>query len=59
MEGEDRRAAEGRVSFELCSFTAYTNKWVNSDLLPGVKVDNDVLLRLITLTQDGYVQIHP
>lgn len=47
------------VSFELCSFTAYTNKWVNSDLLPGVKVDNDVLLRLITLTQDGYVQIHP
>ena len=47
------------VAFELCSFTAYNNGWVNADLLPGVKVDNDVLLRLISLSQQGYVQIQP
>ena len=47
------------VAFELCAFTAYNKRWVNADLLPGVKVDNDVLLRLINLTQDGFVQIQP
>jgi len=47
------------VLFEICSFSMYNNGWVNADLLPGVKVDNDVLLRLIDLTQDGYVQIQP
>ena len=47
------------VSFELCAFTAFNNRWVNADLLPGVKVDSDVLLRLIDLTQQGYVQIQP
>jgi intracellular sulfur oxidation DsrE/DsrF family protein len=47
------------VSFELCAFTAFNNRWVNADLLPGVKVDNDVLLRIINLVQEGYVQIQP
>lgn len=47
------------IPFELCAYTAYNNKWVNADLLPGVKVDSDVLLRLMYLTQDGYVQIQP
>jgi intracellular sulfur oxidation DsrE/DsrF family protein len=47
------------VTFELCAFTAYNNGWVNKDLLPGVKVDNDVLLRMIQLVQDGYVAIQP
>jgi intracellular sulfur oxidation DsrE/DsrF family protein len=47
------------ISFELCAYTAYNNDWVNADLLPGVKVDSDVLLRLMYLTQDGYVQIQP
>lgn len=47
------------VSFELCAFTAFNNRWVNADLLPGVKVDNDVLLRIIDLVQQGYVQIQP
>lgn len=47
------------VAFELCAYTAYNNGWLNADLLPGVKVDNDVLLRLIDLTQQGYVQIQP
>jgi hypothetical protein len=32
---------------------------VNPDLLPGVKVDSDVLLRIIDPTQDGYVPIQP
>jgi intracellular sulfur oxidation DsrE/DsrF family protein len=47
------------VSFELCAYTAYNNNWLNADLLPGVKVDSDVLLRIMYLTQDGYVQIQP
>ena len=47
------------IPFELCAYTAYNNQWVNADLLPGVKVDSDVLLRLMYLTQDGYVQIQP
>ena len=47
------------VAFELCAYTSYNNGWLNADLLPGVKVDNDVLLRLIDLTQQGYVQIQP
>jgi uncharacterized protein len=47
------------IAFELCAYTAYNNKWVNADLLPGVKVDSDALLRLVNLTQDGYVQIQP
>ena len=47
------------IPFELCAYTAYNNKWVNADLLPGVKVDSDVLLRIMYLTQDGYVQIQP
>jgi intracellular sulfur oxidation DsrE/DsrF family protein len=47
------------IAFELCAYTAYNNHWVNSDLLPGVKVDSDVLIRLINLTQEGYVQIQP
>jgi hypothetical protein len=32
---------------------------VNAELLPGAKVDSDVLLRIIDLTRDGYVQIQP
>ena len=47
------------IAFELCAYTAYNNHWVNADLLPGVKVDSDVLIRLINLTQEGYVQIQP
>ncbi len=47
------------ISFELCAYTAYNNNRVNANLLPGVKVDSDVLLRLMYLTQDGYVQIQP
>jgi intracellular sulfur oxidation DsrE/DsrF family protein len=47
------------IPFELCAYTAYNNKWVNADLLPGVKVDSDVLLRIMYLTQDSYVQIQP
>ncbi len=50
---------EAGIPFELCAYTAYNNKWVNADLLPGVKVDSDVLLRIMYLTQDGYVQIQP
>jgi len=47
------------VQFELCVNTAQKNSWVNSDLLPGVKVNAGANLRLIQLVQEGYVQLHP
>jgi intracellular sulfur oxidation DsrE/DsrF family protein len=50
---------KARVSFQLCAFTACNNWWVNLDLLPGVEVGNDVLLQIINLAQEGYVQIQP
>jgi hypothetical protein len=35
------------------------NHWWNEDLLPGVKVDQDVQLQLSYLTQDGWAHIQP
>jgi intracellular sulfur oxidation DsrE/DsrF family protein len=47
------------VQFEECGQTARSNGWVNSNLLPGVKVNTGGNLRLIQLVQDGYVQLQP
>jgi len=35
------------------------HKWVNEDLLPGVKVSRGAVGRIIQLVQQGYVQIQP
>jgi intracellular sulfur oxidation DsrE/DsrF family protein len=45
------------VKFELCGATAKANHWVNADLLPGVKVNTDAMVRLTQLGKEGYVQI--
>ncbi len=45
------------VQIELCGATAKAHNWVNSDLLPGVKVNTDAMIRLTQLTEQGYTQI--
>ena len=47
------------VEIEECGQTARSNNWVNSDLLPGIKVNTGANLRLVQLVQDGYVQLQP
>jgi intracellular sulfur oxidation DsrE/DsrF family protein len=46
------------VQIEMCGATAKANHWVNSDLLPGVKVNTDAMSRLTQLAQQGYSQIY-
>jgi intracellular sulfur oxidation DsrE/DsrF family protein len=45
------------VQIELCGATAKAQHWVNADLLPGVKVNTDAMIRLTQLREEGYVQI--
>lgn len=47
------------VEFEECGQTAKTNGWLNSDLLPDVKVNAGANLRLVQLMQDGFVSLQP
>lgn len=47
------------VEFEECGQTARVNGWVNSNLLPGVKVNTGANLRLVQLIQDGFVMLQP
>jgi intracellular sulfur oxidation DsrE/DsrF family protein len=45
------------VQVELCGATAKAYHWGNDDLLPGVKVNYDAMVRLTLLGLEGYVQI--
>ncbi|PJD95059.1 MAG: sulfur reduction protein DsrE [Parachlamydia sp.] len=45
------------VKIELCGATAKANKWINAYLIPGVKVNTNAMVRLIQLSQEGYVQL--
>ena len=45
------------VQIELCGATAKAHHWVNADLLPGVMVNTDAMVRVTQLVQEGYVQI--
>ncbi len=47
------------IEFEECGQTARTNGWVNSDLLPDVRVNSGANLRIVQLVQDGFVSIQP
>ncbi len=47
------------VQIEECAVSMKSHGWVNEDLLPGVKVNTGAVGRLIQLTQEGYVQLHP
>jgi intracellular sulfur oxidation DsrE/DsrF family protein len=46
------------VQIELCGATAAANHWGNADLLPGVKVNTDAMVRVIQLEQKGYQMIY-
>lgn len=45
------------VQIELCGATAEVYKWVNANLIPGVKVNTNAMVRLVQLEQEGYVKL--
>ena len=47
------------VRIEECAETMKAHKWGNEDLLPGVRVNEGAVLRLVQLSQQGFVQIQP
>jgi intracellular sulfur oxidation DsrE/DsrF family protein len=49
---------EQGVQIELCGATAEANHWGNADLLPGVKVDTNAMVRVTQLEQDGFTLIY-
>jgi hypothetical protein len=49
---------EKGVQLELCGATAKGNHWGNADLLPGVKVNVNAMVRVTQLEQDGYTLIY-
>lgn len=46
------------VQLELCGATARGNDWGNANLLPGIKVNVNAMVRLTQLEQDGYTMIY-
>jgi intracellular sulfur oxidation DsrE/DsrF family protein len=46
------------VQLELCGATAKANHWGNANLLPGVKVNVNAMVRLTQLEQQGYTLIY-
>jgi intracellular sulfur oxidation DsrE/DsrF family protein len=49
---------ERGVQIELCGATAAANHWVNKDLLPGVKVNTNAMVRVIQLEQKGFTMVY-
>ncbi len=49
---------EKGVQLELCGATAKGNHWGNADLLPGVKVNTNAMVRVTQLEQEGYTLIY-
>jgi len=46
------------VQLELCGATAKANHWGNANLLFGVKVNVNAMVRLAQLEQAGYAMIY-
>ena len=46
------------IQIELCGATAAANHWTNKDLLPGVRVNTNAMVRVTQLEQDGYTLIY-
>ena len=46
------------VQLELCGATAYGNHWGNANLLPGIKVNVNAMVRTTQLEQEGYTMIY-
>jgi intracellular sulfur oxidation DsrE/DsrF family protein len=49
---------EQGVQIELCGATAAANHWGNADLLPGVKVNTNAMVRVTQLEQEGFTLIY-
>jgi intracellular sulfur oxidation DsrE/DsrF family protein len=46
------------VQLELCGATAKANHWGNANLLPGIKVNVNAMVRLTQLEQQGYTLVY-
>jgi intracellular sulfur oxidation DsrE/DsrF family protein len=46
------------VQLELCGATAKGNQWGNANLLPGIKVNVNAMVRLTQLEQEGFTAIY-
>jgi intracellular sulfur oxidation DsrE/DsrF family protein len=46
------------IQIELCGATAAANHWGNVDLLPGIKVNTNAMVRVTQLEQDGFTLIY-
>jgi intracellular sulfur oxidation DsrE/DsrF family protein len=46
------------VQVELCGATAHANHWGNIDVISGVKIDTDAMIRVTQLEQQGYTLIY-
>jgi len=46
------------VQIELCGATAKSNHWGNANLLSGVKVNVNAMVRITQLEQEGYTMIY-
>lgn len=46
------------AAIELCGATAAANRWGNADLLAGVKVNTNAMVRVTQLEQQGYTLIY-
>jgi intracellular sulfur oxidation DsrE/DsrF family protein len=46
------------IQIELCGATAAANHWINKDLLPGVKVNTNAMVRVTELEQKGFTLIY-
>jgi intracellular sulfur oxidation DsrE/DsrF family protein len=49
---------EKGVQLELCGATAKGNHWGNANLLPGIKVNVNAMVRVTQLEQEGYTLIY-
>jgi intracellular sulfur oxidation DsrE/DsrF family protein len=49
---------EQGIQIELCGATAAANHWINKDLLPGVKVNTNAMVRVTQLEQKGFTLIY-
>jgi intracellular sulfur oxidation DsrE/DsrF family protein len=47
------------IQFEECGETMANNKWINADMLPGVKINTGANFRIVELVQQGFVQLQP
>ena len=46
------------VQTELCDATAEANHWISANLLPGVMVDTNAMVRVTQLKQDGFILVY-